>query len=107
MLIMNNYIITFETAFEAVDFLQERIGHRRLWITRHWSGSENGGDYYALVDWDHRVLADWNQDSCHWDLRQDAWTIVPDSRDYLPEDVLIEVISKEQLFQLSTVEGFL
>lgn len=104
---MNNYIISFETAFSAVRFLQGHIGHRRLWITRHWSGSENGGYYYALVDWDHRVLADWDQDSCHWDLRQDAWTVVPDSRDYLPEDVLTEVISEEQLFQLSTVESFL
>ena len=104
---MNISIISFDTAFSAACFLQKQIGHRRLWITKFYVGFDGVEYYYALVDWDHRVLADWDQDSCHWDLRQDAWTIVPDSRDYLPEDVLIEVISKEQLFQLSTVEGFL
>ena len=62
---------------------------------------------FEVADSDHRVLADWDQDSCQWDLRQDAWIVVPDSRDYLPEDMLTEVISEEQLFQLSTVEGFL
>jgi len=104
---MNNKIINFETAFAAVRFLQDQIGHRRLWITKFYLGCAGIDYYYALVDWDHRVLADWDQDSCYWDLRQDAWTVVPDSSDYLPEDVLTEVISEEQLFQLSIVENFL
>lgn len=104
---MNNAIISFKTAFSATCFLQKQIGHRRLWITKFNVGLNGVEHYYALVDWDHRVLADWDQDSCHWDLRQDAWTVVPDSRDYLPEDMLTEVISEEQLFQLSTVEVFL
>lgn len=104
---MNNAIISFKTAFSATCFLQKKIGHRRLWITKFYVGLNGVEYYYALVDWDHRVLADWDQDSCHWDLRQDAWTVVPDSRDYLPEDMLTEVISEEQLFQLSTVEVFL
>ncbi|UNK28912.1 hypothetical protein MNO11_03915 [Serratia plymuthica] len=53
------------------------------------------------------MLADWNEKTCRWDLRSEAWIVVQDSRDYLPEDVLTEVISQAQLFQLSTVESFL
>ncbi|ASN85120.1 hypothetical protein ACR2Q2_19390 [Pectobacterium versatile] len=104
---MNTSIISFNTAFSAVCFLQDQLGHRRLWITKFYVGFNGIAYCYALVDWDHRVLADWNEETCQWDLRQDAWTVVPDSRDYLPEDVLTEVISEVQLFQLSTVEGFL
>ncbi|EMF6667395.1 hypothetical protein ACTJKW_02605 [Serratia marcescens] len=104
---MNNLKVCFETAHAAVCFLRNQVGHRRLWITRTWVGIEDVGYYYALVDSDHRVLADWDQDSCYWDLRPEAWTVVQDSRDYLPEDVLTEVISEEQLFQRSTVESFL
>jgi hypothetical protein len=104
---MNYAIISFNTAFSAVRFLQDQIGHHRLWITKFYVGFNDIGYYYALVDWGHRVLADWNEETCQWDLRSEAWTVVQDSRDYLPEDVLTEVISEEQLFQRSTVEGFL
>ncbi|BEN74174.1 hypothetical protein SMKC081_23190 [Serratia marcescens] len=103
---MNNLKISFETAHTAVCFLQDGMGHRRLWITKFYVGMAGGENYYALVDWAHRVLADWNEETCRWDLRSEAWRVVQDSRDYLPEDVLTEVISEEQLFQLSTVEGF-
>ncbi|AHY05308.1 hypothetical protein [Serratia plymuthica] len=104
---MNNLKISFETAYAAVSFLQDRMGHRRLWITKFYVGIAGVGNYYALVDWDHRVLADWNEKTCRWDLRSEAWIVVQDSRYYLPEDVLTEVISQAQLFQLSTVESFL
>lgn len=103
---MNNLKISFETAHAAVCFLQDGMGHRRLWITKFYVGMAGVENYYALVDWAHRVLADWNGETCRWDLRSEAWTVVQDSRDYLPEDVLTEVISEEKLFQLSTVEGF-
>ncbi|MEN0569819.1 hypothetical protein AAIG30_11345 [Serratia nevei] len=104
---MNNIKISFETAHAAVCFLQDGMGHRRLWITKFYVGMAGVENYYALVNWDHRVLADWNEETCRWDLRSEAWTVVQDSRGYLPEDVLTEVISEEQLFQLSTVESFL
>lgn len=104
---MNNKVISFSTAYEAVCFLQGQVGHRRLWITKFYVGFYGIGDYYALVDWAHCVLADWNEETYQWDLRSEAWTVGQNSRDYLPEDTLTEVISEEQLFQLSTVEGFL
>lgn len=104
---MNNAIISFNTAFSAVRFLQDGMGHRRLWITKYHVGMAGVEYYYALVDWDHRVLADWNEETHRWDLRSEAWTVVLDSRDDLPENLLTEVISEEQLFQLSTIEGFL
>ncbi|AXF67381.1 MULTISPECIES: hypothetical protein [unclassified Leclercia] len=103
---MNKVMISFVTAYAAVSFLQDRLGHRRIWITKFYVGVAGVGYYYALVDCNHRVLADWDQDTCCWDLRSEAWIIVPESRDYLPEDVLTEVISKWQLFQLSMLEGF-
>ncbi|WP_232046599.1 MULTISPECIES: hypothetical protein [Dickeya] len=83
------------------------LGHRRLWITRFWVGNYGVGYYYAIVDWDHRVLADWDESEFQWDIRDEAWKVEPDSRDYLPEDVLVEIVSEEQLFQLSTIHSFL
>lgn len=51
-------------------------------------------------------MADWDASTHQWDMRYEAWRVVPDSRDDLPEDVLAEIVSDEQLFQLSLVESF-
>lgn len=102
---MQNKKNTTKNASNVVSLLRE-VGHRRLWITRFWIGIEGEDYYYAIVDWDHRVLADWDASAHQWDIRYEAWRVVPDSCDDLPEDVLAEIVSEGQLFQLSLVESF-
>jgi hypothetical protein len=102
---MQNQKSSIKKASNVVSFLRA-VGHRRLWITRFWVGIEGEDYYYAIVGWDHRVLADWDASAHQWDIRYEAWRVEPDSRDDLPEDVLAEIVSKGQLFQLSLVESF-
>lgn len=102
---MKNHKNSIKNALDVVSFLRG-VGHRRLWITRFWVGIEGEDYYYAIVDWDHRVLADWDASTHQWDIRYEAWSVEPDSRDDLPEDVLAEIVSEGQLFQLSLVESF-
>lgn len=103
---MKNHKLSFETAASAVLFLRD-LGHLRLWITEFWVGNYGVDYYYGIVDGDHRVLADWDETELRWDIRHEAWRVEPDSRDYLPEDVLFEIVSEEQLFQKSTIHSFL
>lgn len=99
---MYNLNLSLKNAVNVVGLLRA-VEHRRLWITKSWDGN---GYYYAIVDWSHRVLADWDASAHQWDIRYETWRVEPDSLDDLPEDVLAEIVSTKQLIQLSLTESF-
>ena len=102
---MNNGIIYLCNLASVVNLLGH-LGHLRLWIEKQDVSAYGQTNEYYVIDQYDRLLAEWDNDENAWRLRDPVWVAVTDAGQGEPVSFFMEILSEEQIFQLSCLEGF-